>query len=145
MVDHNDAVAIAIIGDTQIGFFGQHARLQGAYVGCPDLFVDVEPVRLTTHRDHLSTQLAEHIRGDVIGRAMGAVDNHFERIQAQFVREGAFAEFNITPRGIHDAAGFPSSAESTQVSSFSISASIASSTLSGSLVPSIEKNLIPLS
>jgi hypothetical protein len=81
VVHHNDPIAIAIVGNTQIGFFRQHARLQGTNVRRPDLFIDVEAIRLTAHRDNLSAQLAENIRRNVIGRAVSAVDHHFKALR----------------------------------------------------------------
>ena len=106
MVNHDHPIAIAVVGNTQIGFLRQHARLQRTHVGGADLFVDVEAVRLAAHRDNLSAQLAEDIGGNVIGRTVRAVHHHFQRAEAQFVGKGAFTKFNVAPGGINDTAGF---------------------------------------
>ncbi|SSW74765.1 Uncharacterised protein [Klebsiella pneumoniae] len=106
MVNHNHPIAIAVVGNTQIGFFRQHARLQRPHVSGADLFVDVETVWLAAHRDNLGSQLAEDIRGDVIGRAVRAIHHHFQRSQAQFVGKGTLTKFNVAPRRIDDTAGF---------------------------------------
>ncbi|MNY48455.1 hypothetical protein D3C86_1837920 [compost metagenome] len=42
----------------------------------------------------------------MIGRAVGAVHHDFQAFQAQFAREGAFTEFDVTAGGIDDPARF---------------------------------------
>ncbi len=106
MVNHDDAVTVAVQRDAHVGFLGQHARLQSAHIGRAHFFVNVHTVRLAADSNHGRTQLTQHVRGDVVGGAVGAVDHHFQAIQAQFVREGAFAELNVATRSVDDAAGF---------------------------------------
>ena len=106
MVNHDHTIAIAIQGNTQIGFFSQYTRLQGTHVCRADFFIDVQTVRLAADGDHFRTQLAENIRRNVIGRTVCTVHYNFEVCQAQFIRERAFAEFNVAACGIDNTVGF---------------------------------------
>ena len=106
MVHHYDPIAIAIVGNTQVGFFLQQARLQSTNIRRSDFFIDVESIRLTAHGDHLSAQLAENTRGDMVSRAVSAIDHHLQGVEAQLVRKGAFAKLDIAASGVDDTAGF---------------------------------------
>ncbi|MNP56778.1 hypothetical protein D3C76_1515310 [compost metagenome] len=106
MIDHDDAVAIAVIRNPQIGFFCEHAGLQRTNVGCTDLFINVQAIRFAADRNDFGTQFAKYIRCDVVGRAIGTIDHNFQMAQTQLVRERAFTEFNITACSIDNAAGF---------------------------------------
>ncbi|CNT63955.1 Uncharacterised protein [Salmonella enterica subsp. enterica serovar Bovismorbificans] len=107
MVNHDDPVAVAVKRDAEFRLLRQHARLQRAHVGRAHFFVNVDAVWLTADGDNGRAQLAQHIRRDMVGSAVGAIHNHFQAIEAQFVREGAFTELNIASGGIDDAARFP--------------------------------------
>ncbi len=106
VINHDHTVTIAIQGNTQIGLFSQDTRLQGTHVCRANFFVDVQTVRLAADSDHFRTQLAEHIRRNVVSRTVGTVHHNFEVCQAQLIRESAFAEFNVAACGIDNTVCF---------------------------------------
>ncbi len=106
VVDHDHAVAVTVQRDTQIGFFRDHARLQGADVGSADFFIDVNAVWLTTDGNNIGAQLTQYVWRNVIRRTVSAIHHNFKLAQAQFIREGAFAKLDIATGGIDNTGGF---------------------------------------
>ena len=106
VINHNDAVAVTVQSNTQIGFFRDYARLQRTNIGRADFFIDVHAVRFTANRNDVSTQLAQYIWRNVVRCAVSAVHHNFKLVQAQFIRECAFAELNITTGSIDNTTGF---------------------------------------
>ena len=48
-------------------------------------------------------QLTEHLRRDVIGGAVGAVDDDLDAVEGQLLREGVFQELDVAPDRVVDA------------------------------------------
>src|SRR5258708_13586425 len=74
------------------------SRIRRAYV-----VVDVEAVRLVADGDDLGAELVEHVRRDVVCRAVRAVDDDLQSLEIELVGKRAFAEFDVAPAGIVDA------------------------------------------
>ncbi|CAH0231344.1 hypothetical protein SRABI106_02187 [Rahnella aquatilis] len=106
MINHDQAVTIAVKSQPDICFFSQNTLLQLTDIRCAAFFVDVHPIRLTADSDDFCPQFAQNARCNVISSAVGTVDHNFQTVQTQFCRECAFTEFDVTTGGIHDAAGF---------------------------------------
>jgi hypothetical protein len=53
--------------------------------------------------DHFGAQLMEDVRRDVVGGAVGAVDDDLQAAQVEFVREGALAKFDVAALGVAQA------------------------------------------
>ena len=87
-VDHLHAIAVAVEGDAEVGAALAHGRLQQAQVGRAAAGVDVEAVRLRADRDDIGAEIGEHARGDMVGRAMGAVEHDPAPAQIQARRGG---------------------------------------------------------
>ena len=105
MVNHDDAVAIAVKRDPQIRFLSHDARLEHPHISRTAFFIDVYTIRLATDGDNLRTQFTQHIRRNVIGGTVGAIHHNFQTIEAKFVWKRRFAKLNIAPRRIHDTTG----------------------------------------
>ena len=99
VVDHHDAVTITIKGNAQIRFFSQHALTQRFGLGRADTVINVKTIRLRTHGNNRSAQLAEHGGSNLVGGSMSAIQHNFQPAQVQRIRR-AFAEFDITASGV---------------------------------------------
>ena len=86
-VDDGDAVAVAVEGDAEIGLLRRHFLLQRAGRGGADLVVDIEAIGLDTDRGDFGAELVEHVRRDVVGGAMRAIDDQLESLEVELVRE----------------------------------------------------------
>ena len=116
--------------------------------------VDVLPVRLDAERDDLGAQLLEDRRGDLVGGPVGAVDHDGQPVERQLRGEERLEEDDVAADGVVDALGLADAARrwgaargspAPSADPPSTSRSISSSSSSGSLKPSREKNLMPLS
>ncbi|MPN39441.1 hypothetical protein SDC9_186969 [bioreactor metagenome] len=82
MVNHDHAVTVAIQRDTQIGFFREHAGLQGTHIGGTDFFVNIHAIGLTANGNHFRTQFTQHVRRNVVGCPVSAIHHNFKFVQA---------------------------------------------------------------
>jgi hypothetical protein len=103
--------------------------------GGADAGVDVEAVRLGAELDHFGAQFVKHVRGDVVGGAVGAVDHDLQAAQVEFVREGALAEFDVAALGVAQAGGAAQLVGRHAAHRLVDLLRFRSSTASGSLVP----------
>ena len=67
--------------------------------------IDVEAIGLVADGDDFRAQFMEHVRGDMVGGAMRAIDDDLQAAQVQLVREGALAKFDVAALGIVEALG----------------------------------------
>src|SRR5438034_973653 len=104
IIDDQDAVAVAVQSDPQIGGLIFHLAYQAVGRSGARSLVDIEAVGLDADRDDVGAELMENVRRDVVGRAMRAVDDDLHALQVELRREGGFAELDIAPAGIVDAA-----------------------------------------
>ena len=96
-VRHDQPIAVAIKCDAHVGLRPLDRTLQRRGMGRPHALVDIETVRLHANRYHLGAQLMKHVRGNVIARAMRAINGNAQAVQIEIRRERALAEFDITP------------------------------------------------
>ncbi|AJP48466.1 hypothetical protein PG1C_08370 [Rugosibacter aromaticivorans] len=68
--------------------------------GGADVVVDIQPIRRVTNADYFRTKFVKHLGGNVIRRAMRAIDHNLHAAQIEIVGKGALAKFNIAPRRI---------------------------------------------
>ncbi|MNV61304.1 hypothetical protein D3C71_1538070 [compost metagenome] len=102
MIDHQNAITITIEGDTQVCVLSQDSSLQLPHMRRTAVVVDVQTVGLRGQHHDLGTQLTEYARRNLVGRAMGAVDNDFQTRKTGTGRHAAFAKFNVTAGGVVD-------------------------------------------
>src|SRR6266513_1920201 len=102
-VDDQDAVAVAVQCNSQVGSLIFHLGDQGLGRGGAKSLIDIETVGPDADRDDVGAQLMEHVGRDVVGRAMRAVDDDLHAFQVELGREGRLAELDVAPAGIVDA------------------------------------------
>src|SRR5690606_33038798 len=100
VVDEQDPVAVAVEHDADVGAPVAHDRPRGGRMGRTAVEIDVEAVRLVGHGNDFGAELLEHVRGDVIGGAVGAVDHDPEALEREMGRERALAELDVAAGGI---------------------------------------------
>ena len=90
LVDDDHAVRVAIERDADVGaaLHGLARMAPGAVE--PHLVVDVEAVGLDADREHLGAELAQRFRRDLVGGAIGAIDDDLEPVEARS-RRGSVA------------------------------------------------------
>ena len=107
------AVAVAVERDAEVGLLRRApAALERCGRGGADAVVDVEAVGLDADRDDVGAELVEHVRRDVVGGAVRAVDHDLQALEVELVREGALAELDVAAAGVVDA-GAPCRASPT--------------------------------
>src|SRR6476469_358217 len=67
--------------------------------------IDVETVGRNAQRYDFGSQLPQGFRRDVVGGAVGAIDDHLEAVEAQMLRESGLGEVDVATAGVVDAAG----------------------------------------
>ena len=96
LVDGNEAIAIPIERDADVGAMFNNLLAEEFRMGRATLFIDVEAVRLNAKRHHFRAQFPKHRRRHAIGRAMGAIDDDLQPVEPQAARQCAFDEFDVT-------------------------------------------------
>src|SRR5690625_1942922 len=143
LVNRETPIGVPIEGDARIRLVLHDGRLERAEVGGSHAVIDVQAIRLSGQQNDFGARRAQGCGADGAGRAVRAVDDNFQAIEAvgrggyQVIKIGAdHVRFgrDATHIGAHRA--MPGLADL-----FSIS----SSTSSVSLWPLESKNLIPLS
>ena len=82
-VDREAAVGVAVVGDAEVGARGATtAAFSVVEVGGAVAVVDVEPVGLGADLDDLGAGPPEHLGRDRARRAVGAVDDDLEAVEA---------------------------------------------------------------
>jgi hypothetical protein len=104
-VHHLQTVGIAVQCDAIVSMIGAHSTHQRVRMGGTDLVVDIDAVRSTPNRQHLSTQLMKHLGGHLVGSAMGRIHHNFEALEGQIRRKRALAKLNVPPCCIVESAG----------------------------------------
>jgi len=105
----------------------------------PKFWLMLKPSGETPMCVHRRAQLVEHLRRDLVGRAVGAVDHDVHALQVEFVGERRFAEFDVAPLRIVDALRPAELRGLMQPIGSSSMRSISASIASGCLNPSRER------
>ena len=82
LVHDDQPVGIAIERNADIGAGFDHRPAQQAGIGRSATLVDVEAVGLDPDRDHVRAKLPQGRRRDLVGGAVGAIDNDFEPVES---------------------------------------------------------------
>ena len=105
LVDDDDAVGIAVERDADIGAQLAHLADQRLRRGRADVAVDVEAVGLDPDRDDLGAELPERLGRDLVGGAVGAIDDHAHAFEVELARQGALGELDVAGMHALDALG----------------------------------------
>ena len=135
-VDDQHAVGVAVERDADIGAHFAHFGGERFGRGRADVAVDVEAVGLDADREHLGAEFPQSFGRDLIGGAVGAIDDDAQAFEREIARQSALGEFDIAGVNAFDALGAAEVARFRQArrdltcpSSASISASISSDSL----------------
>ena len=60
---------------------GAHRQGQGLGVGGTNVVVNVQAIGLAPNGEHFRPQFVKDFGGDVVGRAMGGIDDDFQAVQ----------------------------------------------------------------
>src|SRR5690606_7584902 len=101
----NQPVGIAVKRKAKIGTVLDHAFLQDADGGRAAVFVDVGAVGGNADGNHLGAQFVQDARGDLVGRAVGAIDDDLQPLEPQAFGEGVLDVFDIPAAGVVKTAG----------------------------------------
>ena len=64
--------------------------------------IDVEAVRLDANRFNFGAEFPKHRWSDLIGGAIGAIDDHAQSLEREPARECVLREFDVSRRGVFD-------------------------------------------
>ena len=105
-VAEQDAVGIAIVGDTDVrlALAGELLDLLG--MGAAAVGVDVCPVRMVVDHDQIGTEFAQDAGAGFVGRAVRAIERDAERLEREVAWKALLGEFDIAAEGVVDAEGF---------------------------------------
>ena len=67
--------------------------------------VDVEAVGFDAERDDVRAELPQRLGRDMVGGAIGAIDDDLQAVEAQPIGEGRLGEVDVAPAGVVDALG----------------------------------------
>ena len=105
LVDDDHAVGVAIERDADIGAHFMHLLRQSRRMRRTAFLVDVEAVRLVVDGDDLGAEFPQRRRRDLVGGAIGAIDDDAQARQRHGARQRALGEFDIAVMHAVDALG----------------------------------------
>ncbi len=105
LVDEDHPVGVAVERDADIGPHLAHLAAQRLGRGRADLEIDVEPVRLDPDLDHLGPELPQRLGRHLVGRAVGAVDDHPQAVERHVARQRPLGVFDVAGLDVVDAPG----------------------------------------
>ena len=73
---------------------------------CSAFVIDVKAIRLSPNRNNVRTQLMQDRPYDLIRSAMSGINHYPPAAKIEVIREGAFAEFDVSPSSVNDASCF---------------------------------------
>ena len=100
LVGDDQPIGVAVERDADIGATRQHlaAHLLGRQRAA--FAVDVEPVGRHPEREDLGAQFPEHRRRDLVGGAVGAIDDDAQTVEPQPARKALLDEFDVAAAGV---------------------------------------------
>ena len=105
LVGQDHPVGVAVQGDAQIGTARSHGRLHAFGMGGAAFVVDVGTVGVDADGDHLGAQLPQNLGRNLVGGAVGAIDDDLQPVQPQAPREGVLDEFDVAAGLVAQPAG----------------------------------------
>ena len=104
-VDDHHPVGVAVERDADVGAQLPHFLGEGVGRGRADVAVDVHAVRLDADRENFRAQFPQGFGGDLVGGAIGAIDDDAHALEGHVARQGMLGEFDIAGAHVIDAAG----------------------------------------
>jgi hypothetical protein len=104
-VDEHHPVAVAVEGDAEICAGLSNACDQCLGMGRTDAVVDVHTIGIDADGLDPCAHLAQHQRADLVGRAVGAVDDDAHAAEVEAARHRALAGFHVAADGVAGAHG----------------------------------------
>ena len=95
LVAHHHAVGVAIERDADVSTIAMHGVDHGARIGGADLAVDVEAAGFVADCEDFRSKLIERLGGDLVGRAVGAIDDNAQAGKAELAGKGRFDDLDI--------------------------------------------------
>src|ERR1700730_5995529 len=89
------AIGIAVEGHAESGALGDHALLQSCEVQRATTGIDVAAIRCYAHGDDIGTKRAKKLRAQLVGSAIGAVQNHAEASELGAGNDAALKESKV--------------------------------------------------
>jgi len=105
LIGNDHAVGVAIERDADIGARLDHLGAHRLRRRRAAFLVDVEAIRVVTDGDDLGAKLPESRRGNLVGAAIGSIDDDAQALEPERLREGALGGFDIARLRILDALG----------------------------------------
>ena len=99
----HDTVGVAVERDAEIGAVHDDAFLQKLRMGRAAIAIDVESVGPNGERDHLGAQFPQHRRRDLVGSAIGAIDDDLEAGKIEAARGRGLHRLDVSSVGIVEA------------------------------------------
>ena len=94
-VGHDQSISVAVECNADVGFVLDHHFRDVLGMRCAHALVDIGAVRRHADADHFRAQFVKHGGGDLVGRAVRAVDHNFEPAQAELRWKRPLAKFDI--------------------------------------------------
>src|SRR5690606_35995426 len=95
LVDHHDAIAVAIERDTHMCLDCGHGLLQQRRIRRAATGVDIRAVWRTAYRDYLGTEFTQRTGPDLVTRSIGAVENNLDALERVVLRERRGTKFLV--------------------------------------------------
>src|SRR6185437_4476710 len=105
LVDDEHAVGVAVERNADVGAHLAHLARQRVEIGRAAVLVDVEAVRIDADRNDLGAELPQRAWRDLVGGAVGAIDDDTQIFESDAARQRALGEFDVTVLHAVDAAG----------------------------------------
>jgi hypothetical protein len=105
LVGDHHAVGVAVERDADVGAAFAHFGAHRVRRGRANLTVDVEAVRTDADFDLFGAQFPQHLRRDLVGGAVRAIENDAQAVEPQVRRERALREFDVAGLRVVDTLG----------------------------------------
>ena len=99
LVDDHHAVGVAVERDADVGAHLAHLVAQRLGRGRAALEVDVVAVGLDADLDHLGAQLPQRVGRHLVARAVGAIDDDAQAVEADVARQRALGDTRCSAPG----------------------------------------------
>ena len=104
LINDDHAVGVAIQRNADVRPQFPHLLRQRFRRGRADVAVDVHAVRLDAQGKDFRAQFPQRFRRHLVGRAIGAVDDHAHALEGHVARQRVLGEFDIARAHVIDAA-----------------------------------------
>ena len=105
LVDDDHAVGVAVERDADVGAHLAHLLRQRLGRGRADVVIDVEAVRLDADLDHFGAELPQRLGRDLVGGAVGAIDDDAQAVEGNIARQRPLGVFDVARGDVVDALG----------------------------------------